>query len=481
MTPTRLSLLFMVGACTQAPPCTDTITCDTDTDTDPKVLPSEFPPLDQPVVAHGEEYFSSPDRFHRAYTDPSWTPDRTLYVSASGTHADPSSSSASSPSDVAATLAIVQPGDEVVFLNTDGDYAGCYELTEDQSGNYVQPILLRAEGDVRIDCCDEGRASCFNLEGADYIGIQGFELVGGDYGVRAVGLNVESTQHQIGVALLDNVGHDQWKDPFFTGQSDWCVIEGNTAYNAGEGDGHGIYVSNGSDWVIVRSNELFHNTSSDLQVNADPIYTCEEHGVAFDERACWGKAENGRGQGVSEYIWVEGNFLHDGYAQGPNFTSVRNSVVRHNVFGPYARHGVSFWQETEVVALGSSNNMILNNLFVGASNGDHTLQLIEHADNNAVLNNVFLGVDMSSGLADEDVLLIEVDDTLKGPSFHDNIYLGGHVDQAPSDFDDRRSTTVSPDWFADFPHDNLGTLSGWTPTSEAPFDLLDGWTPPLHP
>ncbi len=432
--------------------------------------------LDGPVVSRGEVYWSGPEQFNRIYTQPNWTPSRTLYVSASGS-ASPTSSSVSAPGDVANTLSIVRPGDEVVFVAADGEFNGCYELDDTQSGTYEEPIVLRAEEGVQMHCCTEGRASCFNLEGADYIGILGFEFIGGDYGIRSVGLDVESTRHQRGIAMIGNIGHDQWRDPFFTGQSDWTAIEGNVAFGAQEGDGHGIYVSNGSDWVVLRRNELYGNSSSDLQVNADPIYSCDEQGVDYDDEACWGRAEDGMGQGVSEYIWVEGNFFHDGAANGPNFTSMRDSVVRNNIFGPYQQHGVSFWQETNVPALGSSNNKIESNLFVGTSKWDHALQLIEHAVDNEVFNNVLIGVDMATGAADPEVLLFETDSTSQA-EYAGNIYISGYVDTPPGDFDLQRTETFSPGWFTGFPGPQSSTLSGWTPTQGAPFGQLGGWQPP---
>ncbi len=43
---------------------------------------------------------------------------------------------------------------------------------------------------------------------------------------------------------MNNHGHDQYRDPFFTGGSDWIIVENNIAHGAGSGDGHGIYLSN---------------------------------------------------------------------------------------------------------------------------------------------------------------------------------------------------------------------------------------------
>ena len=51
--------------------------------------------------------------------------------------------------------------------------------------------------------------------------------------MRAVGADYPADQHQKGVAVLNTIGHGQNKDPFFTGQSDWLVIERCTGYDSG--------------------------------------------------------------------------------------------------------------------------------------------------------------------------------------------------------------------------------------------------------
>ncbi len=61
--------------------------------------------------------------------------------------------------------------------------------------------------------------------GCDYVAIDGFELVGGNYGVRAVGLGYPADEHQRSIAVLNTAGHGQNNDPFFTGQSDWFAIQ----------------------------------------------------------------------------------------------------------------------------------------------------------------------------------------------------------------------------------------------------------------
>ncbi len=424
-------------------------------------------PYDNLVVtpARGESFFGAAERFNRYYTDPRYQSDRVLHVSPSG-NGDGSISSPMSPDQA---FSQVKAGEEILFL--DGQYAGCWELDRGNSGSYDKPIVIRAASDkVSVDCCGSGRKTCFNLEGANHVAIDGFTLNGGSYGVRAVGMEYAASGHQKGIAVLNNRVGNQHKDPIFSGQSDWMVVDGNTAFGAGRGDGHGIYLSNGGDWLIVRGNELYGNSSSDFQINADPISTCAEDNIPYDDPRCDGSALDGQGQGISEFVLVEGNYFHNSDV-GPNFTSVRNSVIRNNVFGPYVRHGTSFWQETGNPRLGSSDNRIEHNLFIG-SNRRHVLQSIRYSDRNTVRNNILLGYEQAgdSITANPDTVLVEIDpDTVRENLFSGNIYIGGRFSGFSPATGELRLKAFDPAWFSSFPADGMGTATGFRPGKTAPF------------
>ena len=184
-------------------------------------------------------------------------------------------------------------------------------------------------------------------------------------------------------------------------------MEGNSAHGAGEGDGHGIYLSNGGDWNIIRFNELFNNAGAGFQINADPSFTCLEEGISYDDPRCDGAAEEGLGQGVSEYMLLEGNFFHDDDV-GVNFTSMRNSVIRNNIFGPSQRHNTSFWQETNNPNLGSHSNLIEKNLWVG-NNQRHLVQFINHSNRNTFRSNILLGLSGDGQSANSATVLLEME------------------------------------------------------------------------
>jgi hypothetical protein len=434
-----------------------------------------------PAVARGGQYFGFSEKLNRHYTDCAWQPSSTVYVSPNGTGNGSSSANAAS---VATALAAVVPGRMVVF--TAGTYSGCYELASDHGGSYDSPIVLlgerKADGSpaVTINCCATGRKTCINLEASDYVAVDGFELVGGDYGVRAVGAGYPANQHQKGVAVLNNVGHGQNKDPFFTGQSDWFVIERCTGHDSGTSDGHGIYLSNGSDWNIARYNETYNTASSDFQINADPISTCSDDGVAYDDPECdavAGSSPTG-GRGASDFMLIDSNFFHHSLAQGPNFTSVRNSTIRNNIFALPARHGASFWQETDNPKLGASNNLVAHNLFITQVANRQAIGVTNSSTGNQFKNNVVVVVSISGSTITANAsgqLLATDTTTVTANIFEHNAWVSGFFgsdDTAPPyspTATERIIPNVDPAWFAAFPTSVGHDPAAFAPTATTPW------------
>ena len=414
-----------------------------------------------------------PEKFNRYYTDPSWKPSRTVYVSPNGSG---NGATRDTPMSVPAAVAAARPGTQIYFVR--GTYQGCFEFSKTNSGTYDEPVVLYAERNedrslgVSMTCCGSGRQTCFNFEGADYVAVDGFELIGGRYGVRAIGAGYAASQHSRGIAVIDCKGHDQNNDPFFSAQSDWAVWERNVAYGAKAGDGHGIYLSNGGDWNIVRFNETYGNVSSDFQINADPASTCKEVGIPFTDPRCDAYAGTGEGgQGASDYFLVDSNYFHHGAGSGSgaNFTSVRRSVIRNNIFGFYPRHGVTFWQETDNPKLGSSDNKIIHNLFV--TTGRHGVKFENNSTRNEFVNNVIVGVRVSGGnvTANPSALLMEVDDTVGENVYRSNLYVSGKLEGRTPNKEETARADFSAGWFAKFPTALAHDPSDFKPTAGAPF------------
>jgi len=434
-----------------------------------------------PAVTRGGDYFGFTEELNRYYTDCAWQPASTVYVSPNGTGDGTSPTAAASVADA---LSDAVPGRMIQFLS--GTYDGCFELDSDHGGTYDAPIVLRGERNddgslaVVINCCTSGRHTCINLEAADYVAVDGFELVGGDYGIRAVGGGYPADEHQKGVAMLNNVGHGQNKDPFFTGQSDWLVIQRSTAYATGSGDGHGIYLSNGSDWNIARWNETYDTYSADFQINADPNSTCADEGVAFDDPECDAVAGSDPtgGRGASDFMLIDGNFFHHSQAQGPNFTSVRNSTIKNNVFALPARHGASFWQETDNPKLGASNNVVVHNLFVTSVDNRQAVQFVNESTDNRFENNIVVAVsiDGTTVSANDNGQLLATDaTTVDANTFAHNAWIAGFFgseDSAPEyapGSNELRVTTFDPSWFTAFPVTVDHDPRDFAPTATAPW------------
>lgn len=426
---------------------------------------------DKPAAARGSRYMGLPERFNRYYTDPAWKPSRVVYVSANGTG---DGASRETPMAPGAAVGAARPGTQITFLR--GAYQGCFGFSKANGGTYDDPVVVFAERNrdgsigVSMNCCATGRQTCFNLEGADYVAIDGFELIGGRYGVRAVGGGYPASEHSRGIAVLNNNAHDQSHDPFFSAQSDWNVWERNAAHGAKKGDGHGLYISNGSDWNIVRFNETFSNASSDFQVNADPTATCKEKGISFNDPRCDAYAGTGEGgQGASDYFLIDSNFFHHGQGPGPNFTSLRRSVIRNNIFGPQARHNVSFWQETDNPRLGSRENKIINNLFV--TTGRPGVQFVKHSTGNEFANNIILGVriTLAGATANPAATLMEVDDTVGANVYRSNLYISGRLAGRKPNAQETARADFSPEWFAKFPLVLNRDPNDFRPNAAAPF------------
>jgi hypothetical protein len=434
-------------------------------------------PKGQPAVKRGGGYAGFVEEFNRHYTEPGYAPAKVVYVSPSG---GGSGASPGSPASVASGLAKATPGTRVVFQR--GTYAGCFGY-DGGGGTYDAPIVLYGERNadgtrgVRMQCCSSGRMSCFNFEAASYVAVDGFELRGGKYGVRAVGADYAATQHSRGIAVMNSLLDGQTHDGVLTGASDWDVFEDNTVSNSGDADGHGIYLSNGSDYNIVRGNDLFGNQGATLQINADPLSTCDAPAASDACDAVAGTGEGGRG--ASDFMLVENNYLHHGIAQGSNFTSMRYSVVRNNVFASWGRHGVSFWSETADPSdkslynpkLGSHHNRVHHNLFA-ATNDRQMLQFIANSHACDVRNNLFVGMTVTGGAvrARPSATWMETDDTVKDNVYESNVYIAGRFDgrPGPGPTETTRQDLVLA-WFARLPTGLPSAVGDFRPSPGAPF------------
>lgn len=436
-------------------------------------------PPNKPAVKRKGSFAGFNEQFNRYYTEPGWTPSKTIYVSPNGSG---SGSSPSSPASANAGMIDARPGTRVFFQK--GNYNGCFGWENFEGGTYDAPVVLYAERNsdgsrgVKIQCCGSGRASCFNFERTSYIAVDGFELKGGRYGVRSVGMDYAASKHAWGIAVLNTKTDGQGYDGLFTGASDWAVFENNVVINSGEGDGHGIYLSNGSDWNIVRNNDLYGNEGGTFQINADPLSCCEGGTNNEDCDAIAGSGGEG-GRGASDFFLVENNYFHHGDAQGSNFTSVRYSTVRNNVFAVWGRHGTSFWSETADPKdkqlynpkLGAHHNRVYHNLFV-TTNDKQALQFINNSDFNEVKNNLIVGMTINgTGIRPRpSAVWMETDGSVTHNVYENNVYLSGKFDgRSGPTATELAKQELNPAWFAKLPTGLPSVVSDFAPRAGAPY------------
>ncbi len=279
---------------------------------------------------------------------------RTLYVSpsgnnaGSGTEAQPWRTLQHAANNVAAgDLVIVRPG----------NYTG-FELTTD--GTSVNPIEFRADAGVVINVPETVRNQHgINLEGANWIVIQGFTVTGMPRaGIRAV-LNHHVT---IRGNRLDANGY--WG--VLTGFSDDVLIENNEASRSQVE--HGIYVSNSGDRPVIRNNHVWGNRANGIHMNGD---------VSLGD------------DGIISGALVERNRIHDngaGGGSGINCDGVQSSRFLNNVLYNNHAGGITLYR---IDAGGSAvNNLVAHNTILQASDGRWAINITNASTGNRVFNNI---------------------------------------------------------------------------------------------
>ncbi|MCX7419497.1 MAG: right-handed parallel beta-helix repeat-containing protein [Planctomycetia bacterium] len=283
----------------------------------------------------------------------------------------------------------VQPGDYVIVKA--GNYWG-FQVTT--SGKADARIVFHAEPGVLIDKQNSVTADGINLEGADYVTVEGFTVNNmARTGIRSV-LNT-------GVEIRNNHLDHNGMWGILTGFSENLLIENNVASNSVQQ--HGIYVSNSADNPIVRNNVTFGNRDCGIQLNGD--------------------ADQG-GDGIISHALLEGNVIYDnglGGGGGFNLDGVQDSVIRNNLlYGNHAGGIVLFWQDAGGA---SKNNLVENNTVIQANNS-RSAMVVDSSPGNRLINNIFynpstykgsIAIDAASSVGFSSDYNI-VDDKLVGPT-----------------------------------------------------------------
>jgi hypothetical protein len=276
------------------------------------------------------------------------------FVSTTGDDANPGTSAAPWRTMQRAANTVVA-GDRVNVLP--GNYVG-FDLRRD--GTAAAPITFAAQGTVTIDRPNSvTNQDGINLEGADWVVIDGFRVIGlPRAGIRSV------TNHH--VTIRNNVGDLNGRWGILTGFSDDLLIEHNVMSRAQAE--HGIYVSNSGDRPVIRANAVFGNRANGIHMNGD--------------------ASLG-GDGIISGALVERNVIYDnglGGGSGINCDGVQSSRFVNNLLYRGHAGGISLYR---IDGGGpSTGNVVVNNTIVQASDGRWCINIRDGATGNTILNNI---------------------------------------------------------------------------------------------
>lgn len=277
----------------------------------------------------------------------------TLYVSPLGSDANDGSTAAPWLTLQKAANS-VNAGDTVIVRA--GNYTG-FHLTRD--GTAAGRITFQAESGVAIVQRNATTPDGINLEGADYVTIEGFTVNGMPRaGIRSV------TNHHVTIRNNRMDQNTMWG--ILTGFSDDLLIEGNvTSRSQVE---HGIYVSNSGDRPVIRNNTSWGNRANGIHMNGD--------------------ASLG-GDGIISGALVENNIIYEngvGGGSGINGDGVQNSRFQNNLIYNNHASGISLYRIDG--GGGSSGNVVANNTIVQAADARWALNITDGSTNNRVINNI---------------------------------------------------------------------------------------------
>ena len=248
----------------------------------------------------------------------------------------------------------VMAGDTVLVRA--GNYKGFDLRTGGANG---QPISFIADDGVVINAPNGTTTDGINVEGVSYVVIRHFKVTG----VPRNGIRGAVCDH---VRFLDNVTDANGVRGIFTGHCDDLDIEGNSCSRSGKE--HGIYVSNSAKRPIIRNNVCFGNAGAGIHMNGD--------------------ISQG-GDGIIDHALVELNVIYDNGKSGGsgiNCDGVQTSIFQNNLL--YGNHasGISLFR---IDGGGSStDNVVVNNTIVMASDGRWALNIQNGSTGNQAANNI---------------------------------------------------------------------------------------------
>ncbi len=251
---------------------------------------------------------------------------------------------------------IVSQGDSVIALS--GAYTG-FDLRT--SGTSSQPIVFKAKDIVTINQKNYKTNDGINIENADWIVIDGFNVIN----QPRAGIRIAVSNN---VTIKNNSCSNNTYWGIFTGFTNDITIENNScSYSQLQ---HGIYVSNSGDRPIVKNNICYQNNGCGIQLNAD--------------------ASQG-GDGIISNAIIANNILHDngnGGGSAINLDGVQESSIYNNLL--YNNHSTGIALFMIDGAEGSKNNKVYNNTIINPSNSRWDIIAVDGSTGNTFYNNILI-------------------------------------------------------------------------------------------
>jgi hypothetical protein len=252
---------------------------------------------------------------------------------------------------------IVDAGDSV--FAADGEYTG-FDLRA--GGTTSTPIVFEAAGDsVVINTQNPVTTDGINIEGADWVVIDGFNLIG----LPRAGIRVALSQH---VEVKNNFCDHNGRWGVFTGFADYAYIHHNICqYSQAE---HGIYFSNSADHPTIRYNICHHNNANGIHMNGD---------------------ESMGGDGLITDATVECNIIYENGANGGsgiNCDGVAESYIFNNLLFMNHASGISLYRID--ASAGSYNTRVYNNTIINAADARWCVNINTGSTDDTLYNNILI-------------------------------------------------------------------------------------------
>jgi parallel beta-helix repeat protein len=260
----------------------------------------------------------------------------------------------------------IHPGD-VIDVES-GTYVGC---RIGNSGTASAPCTLQAApgAHVVVNAPGPGNKHGSDIEVENFSGTVSYWVIKGLEVTAAptnAGIDIRVTTH---ITVRDCYCHHNQNWGIFLAFSDYPVLANNhCSYSTAQ---HGIYDSNSGDHPLITGNVCDHNAGCGIQLNAD--------------------VSQG-GDGIISYARITRNYLFaNGSAGGAslNCDGVQYATIENNLIYNNFASGIVLYRFNG--AAGSSHNLVVNNTVVmAASQSRWALSISNGSTNNVILNNIFL-------------------------------------------------------------------------------------------